>query len=173
MTSRISDIATEVDYAFLAISIVCVVLLLGVTIAMIAIVMKYRRGRVKKVPQIEGNLKLEITWIVIPTIIVFWMFYVALDGFYMMRNPPEGAMEVDVVGRQWAWEFSYPESGVTAREMVVPVNTPVKVEITAPPDDVLHSFFIPDFRVKEDAVPGKQTYLWFESNRNPDCSDVH
>lgn len=165
MTSNVSDIAREVDVAFWLVGGVCILLLIGVTIAMVTIVLKYRRSRVKKVSQFEGNLKLEITWVVIPTIIVTWMFYVAYVGFEKMRNPPDDAMVVKVTGRQWAWEFAYPDSGVTSREMVVPVNTPVKVLLHSPDNDVLHSFYLPDFRVKEDVVPGKETYLWFESKR--------
>lgn len=165
MTNEISDVVREVDSAFWIIGIACLVLLIGVTVAMVAIVVKYPRSRVKKIPQIDGNLKLEITWVVLPTIISIWMFYVAYDGFVMMRNPPDNAMEVDVIARQWSWEFNYPDTGVTAMEMVVPVNTPVKVMLNAPSSDVLHSFFLPDFRVKEDVVPGKESFVWFESNR--------
>jgi mono/diheme cytochrome c family protein len=101
----------------------------------------------------------------VPTIIVIWMFFVAYKGFKMMREPPADAMVVEVTGRQWAWEFAYPGEKITSSEMVVPVNTPVKALITAPVNDVLHSFYLPDFRVKEDAVPGKETYLWFEAER--------
>lgn len=165
MTNEISDVVREVDSAFWTIGIACLVLLLGVTIAMVVIVIKYRRSRVKIIPQIKGNLKLEITWVIVPTIISLWMFYEAYDGFTMIRTPPPNAMEVDVIARQWSWEFNYRDTGVTAMEMVVPVNTPVKVNLNAPSSDVLHSFFLPDFRVKEDVVPGKESFVWFESNR--------
>jgi cytochrome c oxidase subunit II len=169
MTNQpISDITREVDLAFTMMGWISLVLLAGITAAMVWFVVRYRRGRATRTKQIEGNLWLEIIWVVLPTILVTWMFWVGYKGFVTIRTVPEGAMVVQVTARQWSWSFHYPEEKVDATEMVVPVNTPVKVEITAPPDDVLHSFFIPDFRVKEDAVPGKQTYLWFESNRTGD-----
>lgn len=160
-----SEISREVDRAFFLIGGVGVLLLLGITAAMIFFVLKYRRERVTHTAQIEGHLLLEITWIVIPTIIVVWFFFVGYRGFGMMRAVPEDAMEVRVTGRQWSWSFYYPDEKVSAAEMVVPVNTPVKVSLTAPPNDVLHSFYIPDFRVKEDVIPGRDTYLWFTSER--------
>ncbi len=165
MNSGVSEIAREVDHAFLLVGIATGLMLLGITVVMVWFVIKYSRKKSKRVVNIEGHRLLEITWIVIPTIIVTWMFFVAYEGFGMMRQPPDDAMIVQVTGRQWAWEFAYPEEKITASEMVVPVNRAVKALITAPVDDVLHSFYLPDFRVKEDAVPGRETYLWFKAER--------
>jgi cytochrome c oxidase subunit 2 len=160
-----SDITREVDRAFALIGGMSLVLLAGITIAMLVIVIRFRRSRTDTAVQIEGHKWLEATWIVIPTVIVTWMFFVGYRGFGLMRDVPDGAMVVDVTGRQWMWSFHYPEEKIDTSEMVVPVNTPVRVNLTAPPDDVVHSFYIPDFRVKEDAVPGRSTYLWFEAER--------
>ncbi|MHC5012233.1 MAG: cytochrome c oxidase subunit II [Planctomycetota bacterium] len=74
-------------------------------------------------------------------------------------------MVVEVEARQWAWTFTYPDVGISASELYVPVNTPVKLELSSPVDDVIHSLYLPDFRVKEDCVPGLDTYLWFEADR--------
>jgi cytochrome c oxidase subunit II len=164
-TEPISSITREVDLAFTLLGGVSLVLLAGITLAMIWFAVRYNRKRARKTEQIEGNLWLEVTWVVIPTIIVTWMFFLGYEGFLLMRQVPDNAMVVQVTGQQWSWSFHYPDDDVSSTEMVVPVNRPVKVELTAPPEDVIHSFFIPDFRVKEDAVPGKDTYLWFESNR--------
>lgn len=164
----LSDITREVDMAFNMMGWISLILLLGITLSMIWFVVRYRRGRTTRTAQIEGNFWLEVTWIVLPVILVTWMFWVGYKGFLLIRQVPEGAMVVKVTGRQWSWSFYYPEEEVGSTEMTVPVNTPVKVEITAPPNDVIHSFFIPDFRVKEDAVPGKEGYLWFESKRTGD-----
>lgn len=160
-----SEISREVDRAFLMIGGVSLLLLIGITLTMLLFVFRFRRGRASTTSQIEGHFWLEITWIVIPCIIVTWMFFVGYRGFGMMRAIPEDAMVVQVLGKQWSWSFAYPEEGITSIEMVVPVNRPVRVELTAPPDDVLHSFFIPDFRVKEDVIPGRNTSLWFKSER--------
>ena len=160
-----SDITREVDRAFALIGGVSLFLLAGITIAMLMIVIRYRRSRAETAAQFEGHKWLEVAWIVIPTMIVTWMFFIGYRGFALMREVPEGAMVVDVVGKQWMWAFSYPEEKIDTSEMVVPVNTPVRVNLTAPVGDVIHSFFIPEFRVKEDAIPGQTTYLWFEAER--------
>ncbi len=160
-----SEISREVNHAFLLIGGTSLLLLVGITLAMLLFVFRFRRSRARTTAQIEGHFWLEITWIVIPCIIVTWMFFVGYRGFGMMRGVPDDAMVVKVTGKQWSWSFAYPEEGVTSAEMVVPVNRAVRVELTAPPDDVLHSFYIPDFRVKEDVVPGRDSYLWFRSDR--------
>jgi cytochrome c oxidase subunit 2 len=161
----LSDITREVDLAFNMMGWISLVLLLGITLAMVWFVIRYSRGRARTTTQIQGNLWLEVTWVVLPVILVTWMFWVGYKGFLLIREVPEGAMVVQVTGQQWSWSFYYPEEGISTTELTVPVNTPVKAEITSPPGDVIHSFYIPDFRVKEDAVPGKETYLWFESER--------
>jgi len=161
----VSEISRQVDRALWLLGGASVLLLAGVTITMIVFAVKYHRSRAKQTSQIQGNLWLEVTWIIIPTIIVTWMFFVGYRGFLFMRDVPEGAMVVQVTGRQWAWSFFYPEERINTSEMAVPVNVPVKVELTAPPEDVLHSFYLPEFRVKEDVLPGRDTYLWFEAER--------
>jgi cytochrome c oxidase subunit II len=165
MPLAFSDITREVDRAFMLIGGVSIALLLGITIAMVILAVRFRRGRAKTTVQIEGHKWLEVVWIGLPTVIVTWMFFVGYRGFALMRQVPEDAMVVEVTGRQWMWSFHYPTKKIDTTEMAVPVGTPVKVELTAPPNDVIHSFYIPDFRVKEDALPGRKTHLWFEAER--------
>jgi len=157
-----SDVPSKVDQAFRLIGGVSLILLVGITTAMIMLAVKFRRGRAKTTSQVGGNTLLEITWTVIPTVIVMWMFFVGYEGFAIMRRVPENHMVINVTGRQWAWSFSYPEAQIDTTEMVVPVNTPILARLTAPPQDVVHSFYIPAFRVKEDALPGRETSMWFE-----------
>ena len=128
-------------------------------------IVKYRRSRKPEVSDIHGNTLLEITWTVIPTLLAAWLFFVGYEGFALMRNPPEDAYVVECEGRQWYWSFRYPEEDVTSPELYVPGNTPIKVKVTSPVDDVLHSLFIPYFKIKEDCVPGKWGYLWFEADK--------
>jgi len=160
-----SEITRAVDQAFLLIGGVCLVLLAGITVAMVVFAIKFRRSRAKTTSQIGGHTTLEIVWTVIPTIIVMWMFYLGYGGFGLMRRVPKDHMVVEVAGKQWAWTFSYPNERVDSGEMVVPVSTPVLVKLTSPPEGVIHGFFIPDFRVKEDAVPGRTNYLWFKADQ--------
>jgi cytochrome c oxidase subunit II len=160
-----SDITREVDRAFLLIGGVCLILLVGITVAMVMFAVKYRRSRARTTSQVSGNTALEIIWTIIPTMIVIWMFFVGYRGFDLMRRVPDDHMVVQVTGKQWIWSFYYPEEGVDASEMVVPVNEAVLVRLTAPPEDVIHSFFIPAFRTKEDALPGRETTMWFKPDR--------
>jgi cytochrome c oxidase subunit 2 len=165
MITAFQQVPEDVDRALILIAAICGVLLLGITIVMLLFVFKYSRKKAKKTSQVGHHTKLEIAWTVLPTILVIWMFFIGYSGFKKMRDVPEGAMVVEVTGRQWAWSFHYPKEKVDSMEMVVPVGEPVKVEITAPPEDVIHSFYLPEFRVKEDAVPGRTSYLWFMPER--------
>lgn len=161
----VSDITRDLDRAFWWIGGVCILLLCGITVAMLVLVFKYRRSRVTTTVQVEGNRVLEVIWIVIPTLIVLWMFYVGYRGFTLIRTMPAEAMVVQVTGKQWAWAFHYPDEGIDTDRMVVPVGAVVRCDLTAPPEDVIHSFYIPDFRVKEDALPGRSTQMWFKADR--------
>jgi len=132
---------------------------------MILIVIRYGHRRHPEAAQIEGNNRLEITWTVIPTLIVLLMFFKGYEGFKLMRAIPDDAMEVDVLARQWSWTFTYPEQEVSSSILYVPVGRAVKFNLTAPANDVIHSFYVPAFRVKEDCVPGKINHMWFKPEK--------
>ncbi len=159
------QIADSVNEAFAWITGISLVFLVGITAAMIYFVIRYSRKRNPKAADISGNTKLEITWIVIPTIIVLFMFWQGFKSFLVMRTMPEDAMVVEVEARQWAWTFTYPDSGVTSNELYMPVGQPVKLLLTTPVDDVVHSFYVPEFRVKEDCVPGYENHMWLEAGQ--------
>ncbi len=148
-----------VDPVFYFIFGVSAVMLIGITIAMIWFVIRYNRKRCP-VPesQKDDNFWLETTWTVIPTIIVLLMFWFGWEGYLSLRRIPDNAMPVQANARMWSWLFTY-ENGKTSDKLYVPVGQPVKVKLIA--DDVLHSFYVPAFRVKRDCVPGMETYAWF------------
>jgi cytochrome c oxidase subunit 2 len=148
-----------VDNVFLYILIICVFLLGLITFLMVYFVIRYRRERHPKPADIEGSTWLEITWTVIPTLIVLTMFYYGLTGFEFLKKVPEGAMVVKVIARQWSWLFQY-ENGLQDPELRVPVGKPVKLLLTS--KDVIHGFYAPAFRIKQDAVPGMTNALWFQ-----------
>jgi cytochrome c oxidase subunit 2 len=148
-----------VDNVFLYILIICVFLLGLITFLMIYFVIRYRREKHPKPVDIEGSTWLEITWTVIPTLIVLTMFYYGLTGFEFLKKVPEGAMVVKVIARQWSWLFQY-ENGLQDPELRVPVGKPVKLLLTS--KDVIHGFYAPAFRIKQDAVPGMTNTLWFQ-----------
>ena len=162
LLAQASELARDVDRTFWIAGAVTLALLLLVTGLMVAFAVRYRRSRSRTVSQTTHHTVLEITWIVLPTIIVCWMFTIGVEPFARQRDVPEGAYVVQVTGRQWAWSFHYPDANVDSTELIVPLNVAVKLELTSAPSDVIHGFYIPDFRVKEDALPGQQTYLWFK-----------
>ena len=148
-----------VDNVFLTILLICVFLLGLITFLMVYFVIRYRREKHPKPADIEGSTWLEITWTVIPTLIVLTMFYYGLTGFQFLRKVPEGSMVVKVTARQWSWLFQY-ENGTKDPELRVPVGRPIKLILTS--EDVIHGFYAPAFRIKQDAVPRMETYLWFQ-----------
>jgi cytochrome c oxidase subunit 2 len=158
MTHGWTNLSASVDSVFLFIMVISLVLLVGVTGTMVYFAVRYRRSKHPRAESIEGNLALEIVWTVVPTLLVLAIFWVGWKGFVYMRTVPDDAMLVKVTARMWSWHFTY-ENGATGDVLKLPVNRPVKLSITSA--DVLHSLSIPAFRVKEDAVPGRENYLWF------------
>jgi cytochrome c oxidase subunit 2 len=148
-----------VDNIFLYILFICLFLLGLITFLMVYFIVRYRRKRHPRPVDIEGSTWLEITWTVIPTLIVLTMFYYGLTGFEFLKKVPPGAMVVKVVARQWSWLFQY-ENGIQDTELRVSIGKPVKLLLTS--QDVIHGFYAPAFRIKQDAVPGMTNYLWFQ-----------
>lgn len=125
---------------------------------MLYFVYKYNRTKNKIASNIEGNTKLEIIWTVIPTLLALGMFYYGWAGWRPMNNPPKDGLNVTTIARMWNFSFLY-ENGKESAELIVPVGTPVKLKLVSV--DVLHSVFIPAFRIKEDIVPGREKIMWF------------
>ncbi len=148
-----------VDPVFMFIFGACLVLLVGITAAMVWFVVRYHRSRAPEpTSQAEGNLWLEIVWTVLPTVLVLAMFYYGWAGYLALRNVPRGALEVTATARTWSWSFTY-ANGMTSPRLFVPVGKPVLVNLVSL--DVLHGFYLPAFRVKRDAVPGMKNHAWF------------
>jgi cytochrome c oxidase subunit 2 len=158
MLSNASNFIKEVDGVFLFILGVSVLLLILITFLMIYFVIKYNRSKNTRPKNIKGNTALEIIWTVIPTILVVGMFYYGWYGYKKMTAAPKDSFEINVVARMWQWEFNYP-NGRKTDTLVVPINKPIKLNLKS--IDVNHSFFIPAFRIKRDAIPNKDNYLWF------------
>ncbi|MBG0782156.1 MAG: cytochrome c oxidase subunit II [Bacteroidales bacterium] len=161
MRTGASTFAEGVDLSLYIIAGIAVFFLVGITVVMIYFVIRYSRKRNPKPTNIEGNNTLEVVWTVIPTILVLVMFYFGWMGFKPMREVPDNAMVIDAYAQMWKFSFQYPDGKVTD-SLVVPVNRPVKLNLHS--RDVLHSFYVPAFRLKEDMVPGGNNYLWFNPN---------
>lgn len=153
-----SNFVDKVDTAFIyiiGISLFFLVLLTGI---MIYFIFKYNRKKNKQATQIEGSLKLELLWTIIPTLLALSMFYFGWAGWRPMKDPPKDARRVTSTARMWNFSFTY-ANGKTSRNLVLPVNEPVVIDLVSV--DVIHSLFIPAFRVKEDMVPGQTKEMWF------------
>ncbi|MFK5927494.1 MAG: cytochrome c oxidase subunit II [Desulfuromusa sp.] len=136
-------------------------LLLGITVVTIYFVIKYRRSKYPEpTSQVHDNFWLETVWTVLPIIIVLTMFWYGWVNYVGLREIPAGAMEIKATAQMWSWQFEYPD-GRKESKLYVPVNQPIKVMLYS--KDVLHSFFVPAFRIKRDTVPGMDSYVWFQA----------
>lgn len=153
-----SNFVGKVDTAFMVILGISVFFLVLITALMIIFIVKYNRKKNKKATQIEGSTKLELLWTIIPTILALLMFYFGWIGWKPMQDAPDDARRVKSIARMWSFSFVY-ENGKMTNELVLPVNEAVVIDLEAV--DVIHSLYIPAFRVKEDMVPGKTKQMWF------------
>lgn len=157
------DPVKGVDLAFWYILGFSGILLFGITALMIVFAIKYRRSKNPEPADIRDNLNLEVIWTAIPTVIALTMFYVGWQSYLGLREVPEGALEIEVAGQMYSWIFLYENDKETENELVVPLGKAVKLNITS--WDVLHSFYIPSYRIKVDAVRGMTTYAWFNADK--------
>jgi cytochrome c oxidase subunit 2 len=152
--------ATQVDYLFWALTGLSAVIMLIVFVPLTYFAVKYRRGNKvdRKLAQMT-TWKFEVTWTIIPFLIGMGIFAWSAEVFFHIQTPPANAMRVAVVGKQWMWKLQHEEGNREIDELHVPLGRPVMLTMTS--QDVIHDFFIPAFRVKEDVVPGRYTTEWF------------
>ena len=124
---------------------------------------KYRRRPNVLPERTKQSLGLELLWTAIPLMLVMVMFVWGADLFLDESIPPRGAEEIYVVGKQWMWKAQHSNGRREINELHIPVGRAVKVTLAS--QDVIHSFFIPAFRVKQDAVPGQYRTMWFEPSK--------
>ena len=161
-----SSQAGRVDAVFLMILVIGVFFFFLTQGILIYFAVKYRRRRPDRdndTPAITGNPLLEFLWILIPSIVVVVIFYYGWRVYTDLRIPVAGATEVHVNARQWMYEIKYPDGRTAINEIRVPAGKPVKFILSA--SDVLHGFYLPDFRVKMDMIPGRVTTLWVQPDR--------
>ncbi|MDZ4831985.1 MAG: cytochrome c oxidase subunit II [Phycisphaerae bacterium] len=156
-----STSAASVDWMFNAItwlSYFFFVLIVGI---MLVFIVKYRqRGREVRAGGPTHHTALEVTWTVIPLLLSVVIFYLGFKGYLDHVTPPQDAYQIDVTAQQWSWNFRHP-NGAQTTDLYVPADRPVKLVMRS--EDVLHSLYIPDFRVKKDVVPGRYSTLWFNA----------
>lgn len=160
MENNIVNAVHKVDQAFVFIFGISFLMLFLISVAALWFLYKYNKKRNPVASDIEGNVVAEVIWTVIPTILVFAMFWFGWTGYKALRDAPENSMNISVEARMWSWKFIY-DNERTSDKLYVPENTPIKLNMTS--KDVIHSFYAPAFRIKMDTVPGMMTYVWFYS----------
>jgi len=155
-----SSIAKEVDYLYFFLVAVGLFFAVLIFLLVFYFAVKYRRRAADERPlPILGSLRLELLWSIVPLGLTMIMFGWGAKLYYQMLRPPKDATQLYVVGKQWMWKIQHPEGQREINELHVPVGRPVKLTMTS--EDVIHSFYIPAFRVKMDVLPGRYTRLWF------------
>ena len=159
-----STMAPRVDALFFFLVAVAVFFATLIFTAVIYLAVKYRRRSEDDQPRpIEGSLALEIFWTAVPLGLTMVMFAWGALLFAEMHAPPADALEITVVGKQWMWKIQHPSGHREINELHIPVGRPVKLTMTS--EDVIHDFFVPAFRVKNDVLPGRYTTVWFEATK--------
>lgn len=160
---RGSSVAEVVDYLFYFILAVAAFFFLLIVSLMVLFVVLYRRRAGRQAgPAPSHNTILEVTWTVVPLAIIVVIFYTGFTGYMEMRTAPRGAYEIRVKGQKWQWFFTY-SNGHVDGDLHVPVDQPVLLTMSSA--DVIHSLFIPAFRMKMDLVPGRYTTAWFRATQ--------
>jgi cytochrome c oxidase subunit 2 len=158
-----STMAKQVDALYIYLLVVAAVMIALVYLAVTVFAIKYRRRPGQVAHQVEGSTILEITWSVIPFGIMLTFFIWGAVLYFKERTPPADSTEVYVVAKQWMWKMEHIEGQREINELHVPVGQDVKLIMTS--QDVIHSFFVPAFRIKQDVLPGRYTTAWFKATR--------
>lgn len=159
-----STVAAAVDNVYfylLAVTGVFTLLIFGL-IAYCCIRFRRRPGREVGRP-VRTRIALEVAWIVVPLLLVLVMFFWGASVYFPLYRPPADALDVYVVGRQWMWKLQHEEGPSEINELHVPAGRAIRLIMTSM--DVIHSFYVPAFRLKQDVLPGRYTTIWFEAKR--------
>ncbi|MGA9120066.1 MAG: cytochrome c oxidase subunit II [Bacteroidota bacterium] len=156
--------SSQLDLLFFALVGISAFFIILIFVLIVVFSIRYRKERVvDREIRRRDFAKLEVTWIVIPTLISLVIFGWSAWLYFENKTPPPDAMEIYVTGKQWMWKIQHQEGNREIDELHIPVNRPIKLMMTS--QDVIHSFFIPAFRVKQDVLPGRYTTEWFTPTR--------
>ena len=147
-----------VDSTFIAIIALCILLFAGIIFFAIFFLIRYRRSRNPKSTELHGNWLLETAWIAVATVLALAIFVYGYSSFKFLRAVPSDSIPIHVTASQWSWLFTY-DNGRKSTDMVVPQGKDIALLMET--KDVIHGFFIPAYRVKQDIVPGMVNRLWF------------
>ena len=166
LPEQASSIAPEVDAVYFFLLGVTGFFTVTIASLIIYFAIKYRRGsRASRqiASHARGMLMMEAAWIIVPFVLGMIIFGWSAKVYYAMARPPAGALDIECVGRQWMWKFQHPEGNSEINELHVPRDQPVRIRMIS--EDVIHSLYVPAFRVKHDVLPNRYTALWFEASK--------
>jgi cytochrome c oxidase subunit 2 len=154
-----SAFAGEIDFMYMGILWLSIVLFVGIVLAELYFCWRYRYVPGRVTPHQTHNTRLEIIWTVLPIILCVGLFFWGINGYLKFAVAPGDAMEIQVTAKKWIWQFEYPDGTRSVNELHLPVNKTVHFVMTS--EDVLHDFYVPDMRVKRDIIPNRYTEIWF------------
>jgi len=164
MPNQGSTLAPHVDELYLLLVAICAFMTIAISAAVIFLAVKYKRRPGNEEPQeYKPSVALEAIWIIVPLATFMLFFVMGAMVFFKARRMPDNSMDVWATGRQWMWKFQHPTGQTEINTLHVPLGRPVRMIMTS--EDVIHDFYVPDFRVHTDVLPNRYTYNWFEATK--------
>jgi cytochrome c oxidase subunit 2 len=161
--AKASTMAGNVDALFVFLVLLSTLVSVAIFTMILIFAVRFRKRRGVPAEQIEGSTPLELTWSIVPLGIFMVIFLWGAIIYFQERTPPQGATEVYVVAKQWMWKLQHQEGQREINELHIPVGQDVKMIMTS--QDVIHSFYVPAFRIKQDVLPGRYTTAWFHATK--------
>ena len=163
MLPQASSVAPAVDHLFDTLLALCTLVVVGVFTVMVVFCVKYRRGTAAERTPARSHLGVELTWTLLPFVLFMGIFGWSVHLWIRLRTPPKDAQPVYVVAKQWMWKVQHSDGAREIDTLHVPVGQPIRLVMTS--QDVIHSFYVPAFRVKQDVLPDRYTQLWFTATQ--------
>jgi cytochrome c oxidase subunit II len=161
--ARASTTAGSVDALFIFLVTISAIMCMAIFTMILVFAVRFRRRAGHRAEQIEGSNALEFTWTFIPFGIFLFIFVWAAVIYFREHTPPKDSTEVYTVAKQWMWKFQHVEGQREINELHVPVGRDIRMIMTS--QDVIHSFYVPAFRIKQDVLPGRYTVTWFHATK--------
>lgn len=159
-----SSVSHDYDLLFWGLVALCGTVAIGIAIFLIYSVWRYRRRDANELPdQTALNIPAEVTWIVIPFVLFMCMFFIGAKLYFKIERPPENAEDVYVVAKQWMWKTQHLDGQREINSLHIPVGQPIRLNMIS--QDVIHSFYVPAFRIKQDVLPRRYTIIWFKAEK--------
>jgi cytochrome c oxidase subunit 2 len=167
LPEQASTIGSQIDWILFALMALSFLFAIPVVVTIITFAVRYRQGSgANRANRVHESNKIEFTWTIIPFVLAMTIFGWSAVVYYNYATPPADTLEIYVIGKQWMWQAQHPSGKIEINALHIPKDEPVKLIMTS--QDVIHDFFVPAFRIKQDVLPGRYTTLWFEATKTGD-----